>query len=225
MASGDFSQDGRVVAPLFPLPNVVLFPRAVLPLHIFEERYKRMTSDALRGESQVAMALLKPGWEKDYYSRPAIEPVVCVGKILTWEKLADGTYNFLLQGAMRGRVVNELSGGSYRQAEIAPMEETPVLEIDLSDHRRRMESLFTAAPWSEMAVGQQFGQMLAGSMTTADIADLMAFNFLDDVPLKQQLLADGDIKHRVERIIASMESLRPKLTAAKEKHRNGPSMN
>src|SRR5436189_3401156 len=83
--------------PLFPLPNVVLFPRAVLPLHIFEERYKVMTADALAGRRRVAMALLKPGWEKNYYGRPAIDPVVCVGEILTHEQFPDGKYNFLLQ--------------------------------------------------------------------------------------------------------------------------------
>src|SRR5215217_8938156 len=90
--------------PLFPLPNVVLFPAAVLPLHIFEERYKAMTADALRGERRVAMALLRPGWEKSYYGRAAIEPVVCVGRILSHEKLVDGKYNFLLQGTLRARV-------------------------------------------------------------------------------------------------------------------------
>src|SRR5947209_4114241 len=84
--------------PLFPLPNVVLFPRAVLPLHIFEERYRAMMADALAGDRQVAMALLKPGWEKNYYARPAIEPVVCLGRILSHERLPDGCYNFLLQG-------------------------------------------------------------------------------------------------------------------------------
>src|SRR3954464_4040637 len=84
--------------PLFPLPNVVLFPRAILPLHIFEERYKLMTADALAGDRQIAMALLQSGWEKNYYGRPAIEPIVCVGTILNHERLADGKYNFLLQG-------------------------------------------------------------------------------------------------------------------------------
>ena len=54
----------RFSTPLFPLPNVVLFPRAVLPLHIFEDRYKAMITDALRGNRLIAMALLKPGWEK-----------------------------------------------------------------------------------------------------------------------------------------------------------------
>src|SRR5579864_282631 len=58
--------------PLFPLPNVVLFPRAVLPLHVFEERYKEMTADALRGNRQIAMALLGAGWETNYHGKPPI---------------------------------------------------------------------------------------------------------------------------------------------------------
>src|SRR6185436_8178490 len=106
--------------PLFPLPNVVLFPRAVLPLHIFEERYKTMTADALAGERLVAMALLRPGWEKDYYHRPEIEPVVCVGTILSHERLPDGKYNFLLQGHTRARVLGEHRAGDtpYRLARL-----------------------------------------------------------------------------------------------------------
>src|SRR5437763_16029642 len=80
--------------PIFPLPNVVLFPHVILPLHIFEERYKQMTADALTGPRQIAMALLKPGWEKDYYQRPGIEPVVCVGTIVSHEMMPDGKYNF-----------------------------------------------------------------------------------------------------------------------------------
>src|SRR5438552_10479372 len=87
--------------PLFPLPNVVLFPRAILPLHIFEERYKAMTADAIAGDKQIAMALLQPGWEKNYYGRAAIDRVVCVGTIVSHERLTDGKYNFLLQGHSR----------------------------------------------------------------------------------------------------------------------------
>ena len=80
--------------PLFPLPNVVLFPNALLPLHVFEERYKAMTMDALAGRRQIAMALLSPGWEKCYYGRPAIEKVVCVGTIVSHQRLPDGKFNF-----------------------------------------------------------------------------------------------------------------------------------
>src|SRR5881275_2591828 len=104
---------------LFPLPSVVLFPRAVLPLHIFEDRYRAMTADALIGDRRIAMALLKPGWEKTYYGKPEIEPVVCVGRILSHEKLADGKYNFLLQGELRARIVRELPADqTYRRAQL-----------------------------------------------------------------------------------------------------------
>src|ERR1700722_17366493 len=103
--------DGARV-PLFPLPNIVLFPGAILPLHIFEPRYKRMTADVIGGQGLVAMALLRSGWEKDNYSRAAIDPVVCVGKVVASEKLADGKFNFLLQGQWRGIVSSEsIAGG------------------------------------------------------------------------------------------------------------------
>src|SRR5206468_7180852 len=131
--------------PLFPLPNVVLFPRLVLPLHIFEERYKAMTADVIApgGERQIAMALLKPGWQKSYYERPAIEPVVCVGQILSHEKLADGKYNFLLQGQTRAKISREITGLGvpYRVAELVPIEETRLYEIDLDDQRRRLREI------------------------------------------------------------------------------------
>src|ERR1043165_4897580 len=118
---------GLEIVRIFALPNVVLFPRAVLPLHIFEERYKAMTADALAGDRRIAMALLKPGWEKSYYGRPPIEPVVCVGEILTSEKPPDGKYNFLLQGTSRARIIRETpSEKPYRLAELSPLEQVPV---------------------------------------------------------------------------------------------------
>ena len=66
-------KDFSGLAPIFPLPNVVLFPNALLPLHIFEPRYRQMTADALEGERLIAMALLRPGWES---SSPPAEPPI-----------------------------------------------------------------------------------------------------------------------------------------------------
>src|SRR4051812_34602219 len=146
--------------PLFPLPNVVLFPRAVLPLHVFEERYKAMTADALRGDRQIAMALLKPGWERDYYSRPAIEPVVCIGTILTHERLPDGKYNFLLQGHTRARVAREIAGGKdYRLATLEPVVEAEAMEIDLEADRRRLAGMFERGPLTSLPTAAQFREI------------------------------------------------------------------
>src|SRR4051794_12112028 len=142
-ADAAFGGGGLSAVPLFPLPHVVLFPRAILPLHVFEERYKTMTADAIDGDRQIAMALLKPGWERNYYEKPAIEPVVCVGLILSHEKLPDGKYNFLLQGQRRARISREITGVDvpYRIAELVPIEESKHFEIDLDDQRRRLREV------------------------------------------------------------------------------------
>jgi Lon protease-like protein len=199
--------------PLFPLPNVVLFPRAILPLHIFEERYKSMTADALRGRRQIAMALLRPGWEKNYHSRPAIEPVVCVGTILSHERLPDGRYNFLLQGQVRARIVREYGDEPYRIGMLKPVEVGAALEIDLSDERRRFHEVFQSQRLRETCIGGKFVELLAGAVPTDHIADLIAFHFLEDLRLKQSLLAEADARQRVARIADAFESLYSPLQA------------
>ena len=67
---------------LFPLPNLVLFPEVMQPLHIFEPRYRQMTADALAGDRLIALGLLRPGWEADYDGKPAIYPVACLGRVV-----------------------------------------------------------------------------------------------------------------------------------------------
>lgn len=200
--------------PLFPLPNVVLFPRAVLPLHIFEERYKRMMADVLEaGHRQIAMALLHRGWEKDYDGRPAIEPVVCVGTILSHERLSDGRYNFLLQGHTRARVVREVGGTAtpYREAELEPLYETDWAEGGLAAARERLVEMFERPSYATLPGGDQIRQMLGSRLPTAAMADLLAFNLLSEeqVALKQSLLAEADVKRRVWRVVEAVRALQP----------------
>jgi hypothetical protein len=202
--------------PLFPLPNVVLFPRAVLPLHIFEERYKAMVADALASDRQIAMALLRYGWEKNYHGRPPLEPVVCVGTILNHERLPDGRYNLLLQGHTRATLVHEAGGPTqnYRRARLQVLAEPAVMEIDLSNERVRLTSIFGDEPFSRLPLGQRFLQMLASPIPTADVADLAAFNLLENVCLKQKLLAEPDARCRVRKVVCALEALRPVLQAS-----------
>jgi uncharacterized protein len=207
----------RLRVPLFPLPNAVLFPGAVLPLHIFEPRYCRMTSDVLDGDGCIAMALLRPGWEQHYYGRPEIEPVVCVGRIMAHERLPNGEFNFLLQGLWRARVIDETTAGDstpYRVARLAPVVRTPVMEIDLSLERRRLAELFERAELAAGGLGRQFARLLASAMPTVNIADLIAFNYVEDVGLKQSLLADPNGIARVGRVVEAMEKISTQLQQA-----------
>ena len=212
--------------PLFPLPNVVLLPRAVLPLHIFEERYKDMMQFALDGNRQIAMALLQPGWEKNYHATPAIEPVVCVGTILTHEKLPDGRYNFLLQGHTRALVASEHRQDSFRIARLTPLAEIPASEAELADERERMAALFDPGSVLSGGIGSKLAELISGPTPTADLADLIAFHLLDNVRLKHALLAEGDVARRVTHVVRALEALQGALSApATVNYGSTPSLN
>jgi Lon protease-like protein len=113
--------------PLFPLPNVVLFPGVSLPLHIFEPRYREMVADALAADRLIGMVLLRPGWNTDYDGRPPIHAIGCSGVIVHAERLQDGRYNIILLGLDRFRIVDENHERAYRRATIAALPE-PALD-------------------------------------------------------------------------------------------------
>src|SRR5204862_66647 len=98
--------------PLFPLPNVVLFPNVFLPLHIFEPRYREMVGDALAGDRMIGMVLLKPGWESDYEGRPPVYPIGCSGVITHAERLQDGRFNIVLRRVARRAARDEADDGA-----------------------------------------------------------------------------------------------------------------
>jgi len=133
--------------PIFPLPNVVLFPNVFLPLHIFEPRYREMVGDALGGDRIIGMSLLQPGYEASYEGRPAVYAVGCAGVITHAERLADGRYNIVLRGIERFRVDSEDASRPYRIARVTPLPDTSSTEqqTQLAQQRRRLEAVLAAA--------------------------------------------------------------------------------
>lgn len=115
--------------PLFPLPGVVLLPGTLLPLHIFEDRYRAMVADALRGDRTIGMAMLKPGWEA-FAEDPQIHPVGGAGEIVESEELEDGRYNILLQARFRFRVLEESPARPYRVARVEEVRSVPFADSD-----------------------------------------------------------------------------------------------
>jgi len=109
--------------PLFPLPDVVLFPNLQRPLLIFEPRYREMLADALNGSRMLGMVVLRPGFEKDYDGRPPIYAVGCAGVIEEHEQLPDGRSIILLRGLTRFRVLSEDQRKPYRLARVEAIPE------------------------------------------------------------------------------------------------------
>lgn len=115
--------------PLFPLPGVVLLPGTLLPLHIFEPRYRALVADALAGDRMIGMAMLKRGWE-ERDSDPPIHAVGGAGEIVESEKLEDGRYNILLEGRFRYRILGEEIGiASYRIARVEEIASQPFSDV------------------------------------------------------------------------------------------------
>ena len=174
--------------PLFPLPNVVLFPNVFLPLHIFEPRYREMVADALAGDRIIGMALLRPGWEADYDGRPPVYPTGCAGLVTNAESLPDGRYNIVLQGLEKFRLIDEERDGSYRIARVEG-----IAEINGSSDpeamraaRRRLESLLM--PGSSRSGGDL---TLPPTMPDEDLVNALA-QYLELEPVEKQALLERD---------------------------------
>jgi Lon protease-like protein len=188
--------------PLFPLPNVVLFPNVFLPLHIFEPRYREMVADALDADRMIGMVLLKPGWERDYEGRPPVYPVGCSGVITHVEALADGRYNIVLRGLERFRIVAEDHSRKYRSARVESLVEPQLVAADrdvLRNSRAKLEALL--APGGE----QSGGDPRTAALGDEDLVNALA-QYLDLEPLeKQALLEQHSLRSRAESLVDLLE--------------------
>jgi Lon protease-like protein len=133
--------------PLFPLPNVVLFPNVFLPLHIFEPRYRDMVADALKGDRIIGMALLRPGYQSDYDGRPPVYEIGCAGVITHSELLAEGRYDIVLRGMEKFAIRSEDHSRAYRLGHVEPLTEMipPDDVVPLRHQRQRLEAVLAAA--------------------------------------------------------------------------------
>jgi uncharacterized protein len=174
--------------PIFPLPNVVLFPNVFLPLHIFEPRYRAMTNDALQGDRIIGMTLLQPGYQADYEGRPRVYPIGCAGVITHSEPLPDGRYNIVLRGIEKFRIDREDDSRPYRLAHITPLAETTSADERrlLSQQRLRLEAVLAAAierggaePRFPPAIGDE------------DLVNALA-QYLDLQPIERQALLERE---------------------------------
>jgi uncharacterized protein len=114
--------------PIFPLPNVTFFPQTMMPLHVFEPRYRVMTANCLAGDRLMGVALLKEGWQRDYFGRPPISRIFGVGKIVDHEELGNGCYNIMLDGLYRVRLIEEFHTDPYRTGRVQVLVDPPIDE-------------------------------------------------------------------------------------------------
>jgi Lon protease-like protein len=128
----------KQAVPIFPLPEVVLFPHAVLPLHIFELRYRTMVREALSAERMIVLAVLLQGWDRDYFESPAFHGLGCLARFEEVEWLPNDCYDLKVLGLSRVRIGKPVQEYPYRSARVQLVPQAPHPEDDpLVDLERR----------------------------------------------------------------------------------------
>jgi Lon protease-like protein len=201
--------------PLFPLSSCVLLPHATVPLHIFEQRYKAMTSEALDGRGLVAMATYQPHakQEGDIFG-PAIREWVCVGYIVHHQRLAGGRYNILLQGLCRARVRKEVYHEPYRLAFLEPTDNASLMEIDLESHRDRLNELLGDETLQQLASVSSIHNWLSHEIPTQALVDLAILTLCSDVEQRYAMLAEPDVAKRAHWLEQHLRQTRETLAIA-----------
>ena len=189
-----------VRVPVFPLAGAVLFPRAHLPLHIFEPRYRAMVRDALAGDRLIGM--VQP---RDSKEPPALFETGCLGRIIGADELDDGRYNIVLEGLSRFRIAREAavetlyrqvdadSGGFADGEEAEPLGLAQRAELE-REARRYADVLGYSVEWD--AVARLDDENLVNA-----IAQVAPF----DTGSKQALLEAPDIAARCELLVQFMQ--------------------
>ncbi|NOK01705.1 MULTISPECIES: LON peptidase substrate-binding domain-containing protein [Myxococcus] len=189
---------------VFPLPSAVLFPHTVIPLHIFEPRYRALVRDALAGDRVLALSQLEPGWEGNYGGRPPMLPMMCAGVIVWDEQVEEGRYNILLQGVSRVRMTSELTTEKAYREVLA--EVLPDMPYEGPEEEQLRQAVFELAG----RVPPSFAENLLPVAARAQggmLADVVASAVIPEPERRQELLAELDVRKRLEGVLEDVGAL------------------
>lgn len=192
---------------LFPLPNHVMFPHVMQPLHVFESRYRDLVQNALQDDRLITLATLTPGWEKDYESRPAIRPIACLCRLVAHHQQEDGKYNILLAGVRRVRLSKELPAmHSFRVAECEILNDlAPISNDDHVRLHRRLIKHFEGLLPDNSEAANEFKHFLSESAPLGPLTDILAHMLPLEISTKEKLLAELRVETRAEVLLKHLQ--------------------
>jgi len=205
--------------PIFPLPGVQLFPHALLPLHVFEPRYRDMVRDVMAGERLIAVASFEPGYEPNYQGRPAVRPIIGVGAVVGHEALGEGRANIVLRGLARGRIERELPPDqSYRLVEAARIDYTVAAGYDTKAASDMLILLADQLALKLPSGGETLRELARSQPDLGALVDVLSAALVTDPEDRQALLESVDVAARVDRVSGEIATVLTRLTSS-----DGPS--
>ncbi len=190
--------------PIFPLPRVVFFPHTLLPLHVFEERYRALVADVIAGSGLLGVPLLAPGWEADYDGCPAIVPVFGVGAVLRHELLPDGRSNILLAGVGRARLLSEHPPqGPYRVARADLLPDYGADAPGLSQSAAQLVAVLGQLATTQPEIGRLVGHLSSRRRPAPEVLDTVAHFLITEPEERQGYIELDDVPERAARVLAA----------------------
>ena len=185
--------------PVMVLPGVTLFPNALLPLHIFEPRYRLMLEEALGDSRMLAMAMPRNEEES------AVESFAGAGIVRACIRNEDGTSNLILQGISRVRFTGWDQTEPYRVARIERLDSTEGQPVDLSAQVTHLHALCLRFKEQGIDLPAQFEAYLNQITDIGVITDLVASTLVADPMIRQSLLEETEIPRRLEKLLAGLK--------------------
>lgn len=203
--------------PIFPLPNCVLLPGGLLPLHVFEPRYRELTKHCLETHQVMGVARLRPGYETAYYGRPPVFERFGVGKIICSEELPDGRFALLLRGVARVEITRELPAElAYRRVEARLLDDSWSDQIEIKQTHRRLISLCDRLAEVIDQGGPQLRDLARSFEAPGECADAIAAALIMDADARQELLEACDPMVRLQRTLGHVSHLLCELAPCTE---------
>ena len=193
--------------PIFPLPEVTLFPRTLLPLHIFEARYRAMVADALARDRRICMVRLRPGYEATYAGKPPVFEVGGLGQVVSCERLATGRYDLVLRGEARVRFLRELPTDTLYRVVLAERVDDVEPTVDVTPLVDRVRTSCRALLGVLGRPTDFLDAVLADGQTPGVIADRVAAGVLPGADVRQELLETVDVDLRLNRLVLALDAL------------------
>jgi hypothetical protein len=202
--------------PVFPLPDVVFFPGTVLPLHVFESRYRAMVEDALAADGTIAVALLQPGWEQRYGGNPEYFPVATAGHIEEPETTPDGRYYFKLAGLVRVRLGEVVRDAPYRLVRAEEIPERPVDESDPSIRSAKLDLLATQVCLVRELTGNDLPRLVLDErISFAAAVNGACASLPTEAAIRQALLELDDLTERHRRAVEILDDVLKRVLVLK----------
>jgi ATP-dependent Lon protease len=198
--------------PLFPLPNVVLFPHALLPLHIFEERYRALTRDILAGTRLFAVSLITPD-ASEHDERPPVRAIAGVGEVIMAHELPDGRFNLVVRGRARVHIDEELpSDLPYRLVAATLLPDAPVVDpAEIRDADQALRALVGQLADLVPEMAELLRQMIVEAETPSELVDAVASALIVNPTLRQRLLETREVGKRIERVTSEIVAMTSRI--------------